>query len=67
MIWILFCFQGTLANTNVDVNDHLEKGKQLLAAGQLSDALSHFHSAIGRIKENSERKFLMNILDFFRC
>jgi hypothetical protein len=33
-----------------DVNDHLEKGKILLAAGQLADALSHFHSAIGRIK-----------------
>ena len=29
------------------VTDHLEKGKQLLAAGQLSDAISHFHSAIG--------------------
>jgi hypothetical protein len=32
------------------VNDHLEKGKKLLAAGQLSDAISHFHSAIGMIK-----------------
>jgi hypothetical protein len=32
------------------VNDHLEKGKKLLAAGQLSDALSHFHSAIGMMK-----------------
>ena len=30
------------------VNDHLEKGKKLLAAGQLSDALTHFHSAIGK-------------------
>lgn len=29
------------------VNEHLEKGKQLLAAGQLSEAISHFHSAIG--------------------
>ncbi|CAF0987450.1 unnamed protein product [Adineta ricciae] len=28
------------------VNDHLEKGKKLLAAGQLSDALTHFHSAV---------------------
>jgi len=33
-----------------DVNDHLEKGKILLATGQLADALSHFHSAIGMIK-----------------
>ena len=30
------------------VNDHLEKGKKLLAAGQLSDAITHFHAAIGR-------------------
>ena len=29
------------------INDHLEKGKKLLATGQLSDALAHFHSAIG--------------------
>ncbi len=29
------------------VNDHLEKGKKFLAAGQLSDAITHFHSAIG--------------------
>jgi DnaJ family protein C protein 3 len=33
-----------------DVNDHLEKGKRLLATGQLADALTHFHSAIGRMK-----------------
>ncbi len=33
-----------------DVNDHLEKGKILLATGQLADALSHFHSAIGMRK-----------------
>lgn len=36
------------AKSNDIVNDHLEKGKQLLATGQLSDALSHFHAAIGR-------------------
>uniref|UniRef100_A0A3P8ZFV9 DnaJ homolog subfamily C member 3 n=1 Tax=Esox lucius TaxID=8010 RepID=A0A3P8ZFV9_ESOLU len=28
------------------VENHLEMGKKLLAAGQLADALSHFHSAI---------------------
>lgn len=30
------------------VTDHLEKGKKFLAIGQLSDALTHFHAAIGR-------------------
>jgi len=38
------------STTTEIVNDHLEKGKKLLAAGQLSDAISHFHSAIGMIK-----------------
>ncbi len=34
--------------TSATVNEHLEKGKALLGAGQLSDALTHFHAAIGR-------------------
>jgi len=34
------------------VNDHLEKGKKLLATGQLSDAISHFHSAIDADPKN---------------
>lgn len=29
------------------VENHLEMGKKLLAAGQLADALSHFHAAVG--------------------
>lgn len=43
-----FHFNGAKAeNNNVNlVNDHLEKGKQLLATGQLADAITHFHSAI---------------------
>jgi hypothetical protein len=47
-----------------NVNDHLEKGKMLLATGQLADALSHFHSAIGM------RKLMYRILRlslFNRC
>ncbi|UJR21742.1 hypothetical protein I4U23_024817 [Adineta vaga] len=39
-------FLGANGNTSDIVNDHLDKGKQLLAAGQLSDALTHFHQAI---------------------
>ncbi|CAF1158159.1 unnamed protein product [Adineta steineri] len=34
------------------VNDHLEKGKKLLATGQLSDALTHFHSAVEADPQN---------------
>ena len=42
-------FTGTTGEASVDVNDYLEKGKKLLAAGQLVDALSQFHSAIGML------------------
>jgi DnaJ family protein C protein 3 len=47
------------------VNDHLDKGKKLLAAGQLSDALSHFHSAIGMMK--FEYIYIFNRSVFLRC
>lgn len=30
-----------------EVDQHLEMGKKLLAAGQLADALTQYHSAIG--------------------
>jgi hypothetical protein len=43
-------FVGAIGDTSGDVNDHLEKGKMLLATGQLADALTHFHSAIGMMK-----------------
>ena len=38
---------GETSNADA-VNDHLEKGKRFLAAGQLSDAITHFHAAIGK-------------------
>ncbi|ELT92807.1 hypothetical protein CAPTEDRAFT_228061 [Capitella teleta] len=33
-------------DANKDVEQHLEMGKKMLAAGQLSDALSHYHAAV---------------------
>jgi hypothetical protein len=30
-----------------EIDNHIEMGKKLLAAGQLADALTHYHSAIG--------------------
>ena len=44
---MIFCFSGANGDTSGNVNDHLEKGKTLLATGQLADALTHFHAAIG--------------------
>jgi hypothetical protein len=37
--------------TSAAINDHLEKGKNLLAAGQLADAITHFHLAIGKTND----------------
>jgi len=31
-----------------EVENHLEQGKKLLASGQLSDALVHYHAAVGK-------------------
>lgn len=39
-------YEGVLCGTESSVEKHLEMGKKLLAAGQLADALSHFHAAI---------------------
>ena len=33
-----------------DVEQHLEMGNKMLAAGQLADALSHYHAAVGTQK-----------------
>lgn len=38
---------GAECGINADVEKHLELGKKLLAAGQLADALSQFHAAVG--------------------
>nr|XP_033803436.1 dnaJ homolog subfamily C member 3-like [Geotrypetes seraphini] len=40
-------YEGAECGINAEVEKHLEMGKKLLAAGQLADALSHFHSAVG--------------------
>ncbi|CAF1043806.1 unnamed protein product [Rotaria sordida] len=43
---------GAIGDASGDVNDHLEKGKILLASGQLADALSQFHLAIDANPKN---------------
>lgn len=37
---------GALGATPVEIEHHLEMGRKLLAAGQLAEALSHYHSAV---------------------
>uniref|UniRef100_A0A4W3I0W6 DnaJ homolog subfamily C member 3 n=1 Tax=Callorhinchus milii TaxID=7868 RepID=A0A4W3I0W6_CALMI len=43
---------GVMGTVFSAVEKHLEMGKKLLAAGQLADALSHFHAAIDGDPEN---------------
>jgi len=38
--------KGVDGDASVNVDHHLEMGKKLLAAGQLTEALSHYHSAV---------------------
>lgn len=33
--------------SQVEVNKHMEMGRQFLSKGQFADALSHYHAAIG--------------------
>lgn len=39
-------YQGVKCGRDGSVDNHMEMGKKLLAAGQLADALSHFHAAV---------------------
>jgi len=48
-LYLPFNISGAEGNASADVDHHLEMGKRLLAAGQLTEALSHYHSAIGWI------------------
>ncbi|KAL4618085.1 hypothetical protein GN956_G20600 [Arapaima gigas] len=45
-------YEGVQCGKNSDVEGHLEMGKKLLAAGQLADALSHFHAAVDGDQKN---------------
>uniref|UniRef100_A0AAR2L8W3 DnaJ (Hsp40) homolog, subfamily C, member 3b n=1 Tax=Pygocentrus nattereri TaxID=42514 RepID=A0AAR2L8W3_PYGNA len=40
------CVSGVLGVSPVEIEQHLEMGRKLLAAGQLAEALSHYHSAV---------------------
>lgn len=45
----LFTIAGAEAATSQsDIERHLELGKDFLARGQLGDALTHYHAAVGK-------------------
>ncbi|XP_067668798.1 dnaJ homolog subfamily C member 3-like [Haliotis asinina] len=45
-IFTLDLLRDGVEGSSSEVEDHLEMGKKLLAAGQLADALSHYHAAV---------------------
>ncbi|KAM4608554.1 dnaJ homolog subfamily C [Polymixia lowei] len=45
-------YEGVKCGRDGSVESHLEMGKKLLAAGQLADALSHFHAAVDGDPQN---------------
>ncbi|XP_062312652.1 dnaJ homolog subfamily C member 3a [Osmerus eperlanus] len=45
-------YEGVRSDKDGSVENHLEMGKKLLAAGQLADALSHFHAAVDGDPQN---------------
>lgn len=46
--FVYHMFLGVKCGRDGSVDNHMEMGKKLLAAGQLADALSHFHAAVGK-------------------
>lgn len=47
-ITVIFClYSFWVVFVSADVDLHLETGMQMLLKGQLNDALSHYHLAVG--------------------
>jgi len=43
------CFLVVGSVSQLEINKHLELGREFLAKGQLQDALSHYHAAVGKL------------------
>ena len=50
---IVFCISLVDA-TSAEVEQHLAMGMKLVSAGQLSDALSHYHAAVGNVSSQDK-------------
>lgn len=56
-----FCFTAIDASLE-EIERHLEMGKMFLSKGQFSDALTHYHAAVGKLI----KMVLCPILSFIR-
>ena len=48
--YLIYEFLGVECATQAEIDQHLNLGMQLLGRGSYSDALSHFHAAVGKFK-----------------
>lgn len=65
---VLCHVSGILGATQAEIEHHLEMGRKLLAAGQLAEALSHYHSAVGKMTHVHTLTFvflLQEIIHFY--
>ena len=51
----------------MEIEHHLEMGRKLLAAGQLAEALSHYHSAVGKVTHTDTHLYSHRWLTFSAC
>lgn len=58
-LFVIFKIGAESVPNAADIENHLELGKQFLAHNQLSDALTHYHAAVGRFS------FTISFLFFF--
>jgi hypothetical protein len=47
------------ALTQKEIDNHLDMGKRMLAAGQLADSLTHYHAAVGKYLQIENERILM--------
>ncbi|XP_064456075.1 dnaJ homolog subfamily C member 3-like [Ornithodoros turicata] len=52
LVWTSRRLSGVLGISQVEIEGHLELGRQLLSKGQYADALSHYHAAVEGDPEN---------------
>lgn len=49
------------ATSQAEIDRHLELGRDLLARGQLGDALTHYHAAVGQYGRRFPYLFLASV------
>lgn len=57
-IFLFFIIKGAKTASQSEVNRNLEMGRDYLARGQLADALTHYHAAVGMFQSTYDFFFI---------